>query len=85
MPLIQIEQDNPDTLARVREIIADVANAPNDHRASFDYATALGWIVGLLREQVISLDMSETLRGELDQVRRAWRRPTGAVQTEVRD
>lgn len=75
MPIIQIEQDHPDIVQRARETIAEVARARNEFRVSYDYAVAIGWIVGLFREQVISAAMSETLRAELNVLREAWRPP----------
>lgn len=80
MPMIQIEQDHPDIVRRARETIAEVARASNEHRVSYDYAVAIGWIVGLCREQVISTAMSETLRGELNVLREAWRAPVPASE-----
>lgn len=81
-PVIQIEQDNPDTLTRARETLADVAKATSEWRMEGDHGLSLGWISGLCREQVISPSMFQRLRDELNAARRTWREATDAASRD---
>ncbi|WP_248767825.1 hypothetical protein [Pseudomonas sp. MWU12-2345] len=63
MPLIQIEQDNPEVVSRARVTITAVETAPSESEASFKYAVAQGWIDALSTEGLISHDLSLTLGG----------------------
>lgn len=73
--MLSIEQDNPGTLERTREMIARVTDAPNEYQKSFNFAASVGWILGLSREGIISKEMAKTLQTELAQVNDAWKEP----------
>ncbi|MCF8984617.1 hypothetical protein GIW26_13640 [Pseudomonas syringae] len=67
MAIIKIEQDTPQTVMRIRDRIAAVTDAPSDLLVSYYHALALGWLMALGLENVISPSMSNTLEAELKQ------------------
>ncbi|MBD8710113.1 MULTISPECIES: hypothetical protein [unclassified Pseudomonas] len=71
MGIIKIEQDNPKTVMRIRDRISAVSDAPSDLLVSYYHALALGWIMALGLENVISPSMRNTLETELKQTHQA--------------
>lgn len=70
MPLIQIEQDGPKVIERVRQKIADLAQEHKQYPTR-DIHSSVMFVVGytgaLLMEEVISSDMHKQLSRERDE------------------
>lgn len=71
MPLIQIEQDSPDTIQAAREQISRLVDQLRKYAPSRDLQYGcrmhtMGYLTALIMNKLISMGVYETLSAELD-------------------
>ncbi|MBT2375504.1 hypothetical protein [Pseudomonas fluorescens] len=69
MPIIQIEQNNPQTLERARFQIRSIACAEDKQAVFFQWTLTAGFIMALVLEKLIDEDTQRELDAEADQAR----------------
>ena len=75
MPMIQIEQNNPETLARARYQIRSIARAQDTQTVHFMWTWAAGFFMALALEDLIDVDTKRLLDDEADRARDEWKSP----------
>lgn len=80
--LIQIEQNNPQTLARARCEIRQIAIAKEPRLVGFWWDWCAGYLCALHNQELIDLDTKHLLDAEADRARDEWVAPADASRHE---
>lgn len=73
MPIIQIEQNNPDTLERIRREISKIATADEASLLHFRWSWCAGYLVALAQENLIDEGTKHELDAEANRARDEWK------------
>lgn len=72
MPMIQIEQNNPQTLERARFQIRSIVRAKTAQDVSFQWTWTAGYFMALAMENLIDEATKQMLDVEADRARDEW-------------